>query len=172
MARPPLFTDVQLRTLIHQGYRQEEIAEHFGVSASAISQRMKDLDANGGTKLKVVMPGAAMSLEQTRAIILDNYFHVAAMLENESLSTLDRLRVMREMRQQLAFGIEATYQLYSIEQTREFLHSVHESIDAVDPAIRPLVLAKWKEKRPPLPPKPKGAVAGANTVEEEEPVAC
>jgi DNA-binding Lrp family transcriptional regulator len=102
MGRPKQFTDLQLRTLIRQGYTQGEIAEELGVSPSAVSQRVRLLKPAVRAGLEPdEVAGAPVTAEQHQALLWNNYRRVGEMLDDKSASTRHKLRIIGEMRRQL-----------------------------------------------------------------------
>jgi transposase len=142
MPRPQHFTDKQLAALIGQGLSSKQAAERLGVSQSAVARRMRNLDIYKVPWRKSGLPPVIMSVADTRAAALDNYQRVAALLDNENISTLDSIRIVREMRQQLEFGIRMGGVLFASQETSAFVDEVTEVLEMEDPAVRDRIMAR------------------------------
>jgi transposase len=142
MPQSQRFTDKQLTALVGQGLNSKQIAERLGVSQPAVSRRMKNLDIYKVPWRKSGLPPVVMSIADTRAAAQENYQRVAGLLENENLTTLDAIRVAREMRQQLEFGIRVGAVLWASEETKAFVDEVTQILETEEPAVRDRIMAR------------------------------
>jgi transposase len=147
MPQSQRFTDKQLTALVGQGLNSTQIAERLGVSQSAVSRRMKDLDIYKVPWRKSGLPPVVMSIADTRAAAQENYQRVAGLLDNENLTTLDSIRVAREMRQQLEFGIRVGAILWASQETKAFVDEVTQILETEEPAVRDRIMARLAAMR-------------------------
>jgi hypothetical protein len=136
------FTDKQLAALIGQGLNSKQAAERLGVSPSAVSRRIHNLDVYKIPWRKSSLPPVIMSVADTRAAALDNYQRVASLLDDENISKLDAIRVAREMRQQLEFGIRMGTLLFASQETSAFVDNVTQVLEMEEPAVRDRIMGR------------------------------
>jgi hypothetical protein len=148
------FTDKQLIDLKARGFSNARIARRFGVSDAAVHQRMDKLKLSRIEWKPYMMPPVIMSTEETREAARDNYHFVANLLDRDNLTTLDAIRIARELRQQLEFNARITSKLFMAEVAQDFVGDVLEALNEVDPEMRDRMVESIKLKQ--MNPQPLG----------------
>ena len=146
MAAKAKLSDDDLRDYLSKGIPQTQIAALCRVSAQAISQRVKALEARAAAKAPLHAVRAASSMWDTRTAAEENYQRCLALLSDCENAT-ERTRALAEIRQHLQFGMQVIETLYTVQETKDFMTEVLEVIGQIDPDARDTILRKLSEKR-------------------------
>ncbi len=153
--------DVELQKLLDKGLNKAQVAKHFGVSKSAVTQKIQKLR---GVKTKVTV------IEKAGQVV-DNQLNAAEQLKkingyaNQLLDSLmeaineygqaDKagkakalvIQLMREIRGQLELQLNILKSLYEVEAFKEFREEVIEILGSVDPELRERILKRLRDRQ-------------------------
>ena len=148
-----------LRAFLEAGHSQADAAKRFGVSAAAISQRVKALR---------IATTKVMALEHAGTIVAQNVSaterlnrvqrvidrELAVAVEQAERPGADRaalvdviLRLAGEVRQQLGLQLSISRALVDMRVVREFQETVVETIRQESPETARRIVARLKERR-------------------------
>jgi CheY-specific phosphatase CheX len=143
----PKIDRAELYQMLRAGKPQNEIAQVFGVSESAISKAKKEL------KINVVK---SVALENAHKIVDKNLNTIDQLqkINNEANNLLDeleagpelKLKIMSEIRGQLRLQLEIFQTLYDWKAIQEFQEVVVSTIGEVSPQSKNEIVRKLKEK--------------------------
>jgi hypothetical protein len=145
MPRPQTITDDELIRRIVKGETQSEIARCFNMTRQAVSQRARQIIEREKFKASVNPRTAIISVWDARAAAQDNFHRLLAMLDDKGLSTLDRIRLAREIRQQIAFSFHAIEPLCVVEGARQFVEGALAAFEEEGPEFHERILAHIKK---------------------------
>lgn len=158
MPKPPVDPD-ELHGYLTGGHTQAEAAVHFGVTASAISQRVKQLKIATSKVLTLEKAAevvdrklsASDRLERAQQVILDqlDWAEQQAQQPGADRSSLTDLlvKLSAEIRGQLRLEHDISRTLVDLKVVREFQRSVVETIAEIDPQVARQIVAKLKAQR-------------------------
>ena len=148
-----------LHHYLDAGHSQADAAKYFGVSESAISQRVKNLQI--ATSKVVALERAAEVVDQ-KLDATARLQHVQEVIDEELRHAVDRakepgadraklqdtiLKLAAEVRQQLGLQLNISRTLIDLKVVREFQQSVIEVISEESPEVARRVVARLKERR-------------------------
>ena len=158
MSKPPVDPD-ELHRYLADGHTQTEAAGHFGVSASAISQRVKKLQIATSKVLTLEKAAdvvdrklsATERLERAQQVILDqlDWAEQKAQHSGADRSSLTDLivKLSAEIRGQLRLEHDISRTLIDLRVVREFQRTVFETIAEESPDTARRILARLKNQQ-------------------------
>ncbi len=150
----------KLRKMIDEGKSAVECAAYFGVSKSAISQRLK----SHGLRAKKAATKIIMSSDKADIYISKNLDTIdqlqkinkaandvldSAMPKKEGdfIDGQTALKAMAEIRNQLSLQLDLFQTLYDAQAGAEFQKEVLEAIGDIAPDVRARIVSRLQEKR-------------------------
>ncbi len=158
----PRLDPVALKSMLDAGTSQSEAARYFGVSASAISQRVKSLRAHERRHPLPETYGTGVTIINGEISAPDRLAFVQRAVDRELEWALDEARqpqadrkslartiltLAAEVRQQLALQLTISKAVIDIELVREFRRSVVEAIAEEAPETARRIVARLKAHR-------------------------
>ena len=148
-----------LHHYLDAGHTQADAAKYFGVTESAISQRVRTLQI---ATSKVVALERAGDVVNQQLDATARFQHVQQVIDEELRHAVDRakepgadraklqdtiLKLAAEVRQQLGLQLNISRTLIDLKVVREFQQSVVEVISEESPEVARRVVARLKERR-------------------------
>ena len=172
-----------LHRYLDAGHTQADAARHFGVSESAISQRMRTLQIATSKVIALERAGEVVDQKLDATARLQ---HVQDVIDEELRCAVasakapgaDRarlqdtiLKLAAEVRQQLGLQLNISRTLIDLKVVREFQQSVVEVISEESPEVARRVVARLKERRalreyPTGPRRPRRCVMWRDPMDE------
>jgi predicted DNA-binding protein YlxM (UPF0122 family) len=157
MAREPKFTDAQLRRKLEEyegvSDRLQRIADDFGVSKPAVSQRIGRLKETPAVSHPKVVRNAVSSvfdirtnLERLNEELWSLTEQSVEVDENGSSRPTDKVRVYAEIRQVLALAKNTLETVYTVQKIETFIDEVLNELEYVDPDARKRILERLERR--------------------------
>lgn len=140
-------TDEALRILLDANNTQSYIAREYGVTKQYVSQRVKRLERGAAVRAVPVAARAVESLWDTKAAADANYARLIAIMDQSELLTGDRIRVIAEIRQHLAFSMQVMETLFAVQESKAFMDEVMDVLEECDPKVRQRVFDRLRQKK-------------------------
>lgn len=148
-----------LQAFIEQGHSQADAAKHFGVSESAITQRLQRMRLLGTRVVALEKAGqlvdekvaASDRLERIQRVIDGELSWAVAEAQREGADRAALqdaiLRLVGEVRQQLGLQLAISRALVDLKVVKEFQDTVIEIIREEEPDTGRRLIARLKERR-------------------------
>lgn len=140
-------TQGELKDLIEAGHTQSQIAEMFGVTKQYVSQFSKRLDRLALVQAPEITTKVLDSMWDTKDAADANYTRALNLFKQDGLTPNDRVRVIGEIRQHLAFGMSVMETLFAVQESKAFMDEVLDVLDEFDPRMRKKIIERLKQKR-------------------------
>lgn len=133
--------------LVNEGKSQAEIARKLGVSRAAICKKLKEVRGQNtrvivAKKLNQATNTQINAIEQLNDI--NQHTHeLLNLVENDPLTSI---KIIGEIRQQLKLQIEIFETIFNLQAANDFMSSVMEALEEVDPDVRDRVVQKLNSK--------------------------
>ncbi len=154
-------SDEQIKAAMAEGLNQAEIARRFGLSKSAVGERVARLRAlvrvpSGEVSGSEEQAGDINIMEQLRAINRDALTLLRRAMTQGKTDPVIAAKRMSEIRQQLECQVKIFSTLYDLQEAAEFQRAVLAEIEAASPEVRERIIKRLKEwharkNRPILP---------------------
>lgn len=143
---------IEMNQMLRAGKKVKEVAKHFNVTASAISQAKKELNISVIKNVALENAGRIVDKNLNAVDQLQKINDQANKIIDDLSKSSDRadrgliLKACREVQNQLKLQFEIFQILYDMRAVQEFQNAVLETIAEVEESVRDRIIQRLNEK--------------------------